>query len=108
MADTTPVIRDGIIHNARETRRADDVKIMQKVNAVNREAFTQRFPNQLEHHMRLVSERLQACLTKPNDFVLHNPATWPATTDDILSLSLALRSLNQVREHWRLPDDSDQ
>jgi hypothetical protein len=104
MADTTPHIRDGQIHAAREARAVDDTKILQKVNAVNREAFTQRFPNQIEHHMRLVSERLQACLTKDADTVLTDTRTWIATTEDILNLSMALKNLDQVREHWRLPD----
>ena len=104
MADTHPGIRDGMIHNAVETRRVDETKIMQKVNAVNREAFTQRFPNQIEHHMRLVSERLQACLTKDADTVLTDTTTWLASAEDILNLSLALKSLNQVRQDWRLPD----
>ena len=104
MADTTPQLRDGMIHNAVESRRADETKIMQKVNAVNREAFTQRFPNQIEHHMRLISERLQACLTKPQGFVLDQPNTWPASTDDIFALAHALKDLNTVRQDWRLPD----
>lgn len=104
MADTTPVIRDGQIHAAVERRRVDDTKILQKVNAVNREAFTQRFPNQLEHHMRLVSERLQACLTKPDHMLLDRPDTWPATADEIFALSHALKNLNEVRRDWRLPD----
>jgi hypothetical protein len=97
-------IRDGIIHNAVETRRVDDTKIMQKVNAVNREAFTQRFPNQIEHHMRLISERLQGCLTKPQGFVLDRPDSWPASADEIFALSHALKNLNEVRRDWRLPD----
>jgi hypothetical protein len=104
MSNPTPAIRDGQIHAAVEARRVDDTKILQKVNAVNREAFTQRFPNQIEHHMRLVSERLQACLTKPPGFVLDNPTTWPATTDDIFALAHALKDLNLVRQDWRLPD----
>tara|TARA_R110000868_G_scaffold311921_3_gene572920 strand:+ start:1026 stop:1346 length:321 start_codon:yes stop_codon:yes gene_type:complete len=104
MADTTPVIRDGQIHAAREARRVDDTKILQKVNAVNREAFTLRFPNQIEHHMRLISERLQACLTKPPSFVMDAPDTWPATADEIFALSHALKNLNEVRRDWRLPD----
>jgi hypothetical protein len=104
MSNVTPTIRDGEIHSAVERRRVDDTKIMQKVNAVNREAFTQRFPNQIEHHMRLVSERLQACLTKPQGFVLDAPDTWPATPDEIFALSTALMNLNRVRRDWRLPD----
>lgn len=104
MSKPTPTVRDGQIHAALEARRVDDVKILQKVNAVNREAFTQRFPNQLEHHMRLVSERLQACLTKPTGFVTDEPDSWPASPEEILNLSLALRSLNEVRRDWQLPD----
>ena len=104
MTNPTPHIRDGIIHNAVETRRADDTKILQKVNAVNREAFTQRFPNQIEHHMRLISERLQGCLTKPHNFVLDCPDSWPASADEIFALSHALKNLNEVRKDWRLPD----
>lgn len=104
MSNIRPTLRDGMIHNAVETRRADDTKIMQKVNAVNRESFVQRFPNQIEHHMRLVSERLQACLLKPEGTVLHDPDTWPAGADEIFALSHALRNLNEVRRDWRLPD----
>ena len=104
MTQPTSHIRDGIIHNAVETRRVDDTKIMQKVNAVNREAFTQRFPNQIEHHMRLISERLQGCLTKPQGFVLDHPDSWPASADEIFALSHALKNLNEVRRDWRLPD----
>jgi len=104
MGHIHPAIRDGQIHAAVEARRADETKIMQKVNAVNREAFTQRFPNQIEHHMRLISERLQACLTKPPTFVMDQPLTWPATADEIFALSHALKNLNEVRRDWRLPD----
>ncbi|CAB4166193.1 hypothetical protein UFOVP841_27 [uncultured Caudovirales phage] len=107
MSNPTPQVRDSMIHAARETRAVDDTKIMQKVNAVNREAFTQRFPNQLEHHMRLVSERLQACLGKPAGFVMDEPDSWPASSEEILNLSLALRSLNEVRRDWRLPIQTD-
>ena len=57
-------LRDGMIHNAVEARRADDTKIMQKVNAVNREAFVIKFPGQIEHCMRLIAERLQKGLAK--------------------------------------------
>jgi len=100
-----PTIRDGMIHNAREARAADDTKILQKVNAVNRVAFTQRFPGQVEHHMRLVSERLQSCLSKPEHMQLDHPDTWPATAEEILNLSLALKNLNEVRRDWRIPEE---
>ncbi len=93
-------LRDGMIHNAVEKRRADETKILQKVNAANREAFVQRFPGQIEHCMRLVSERLQYCLNKPEGTDLTNPATWPATPDELFALSHALRNLEEVRRHW--------
>ena len=104
MADTNPQVRDGMIHNAVETRRVDDTKILQKVNAVNRVAFTSKFPGQLEHHLRLVSERLQACLHKDADTVLNDPTTWPATADEIFALSHALRNLNEIRRDWPLTE----
>jgi len=97
---TDHTMRDGMIHNAVEARRADDTKIMQKVNAANREAFLQRFPGQIEHCMRLVSERLQYCLIKPEGTDLVNPDTWPATPDELLALSQALHNLEQVRLNW--------
>lgn len=100
MSDTLPTVRDGIIHNAVESRRRDDTRILQKVNAVNREAFTSKFPGLIEHHLRLVSERLQYCLLKPPGCELADPDTWPATAEEILNLSMALKNLNEVRRDW--------
>jgi hypothetical protein len=97
---TDHTIRDGMINAAVETRRADDTKILQKVNAANREAFTLRFPGHIEHSMRLISERLQNCLTKPHTMDLSDPDTWPATAGEIASLAAALWSLEQVRLNW--------
>lgn len=100
-----PTMRDGMIHNAVETRRADDTKIMQKVNAANREAFHARFPGQIDHCMRLISERLQFCLHKPEGTDLTNPDTWPASPDEIFSLTHALRNLEEVRRTWPIVGD---
>jgi len=100
---TSRVIRDGMIHNAVEQRRADETKIMQKVNAVNREAFTIRFPGQLEHCMRLVTERLQFCLNKPDGVDLARPETWTADPTELAELCRALRDLEQVRQSWPMP-----
>ena len=93
-------LRDGMIHNAVESRRADETKIMQKVNQANREAFVQRMPGQLEHVMRLVMERLQHCLHKTPDTVLDNPVTWTATPGEIAALADSLWHLEQVRLNW--------
>jgi len=97
---TDHTLRDGMIHNARESRRADETKILQKVNAANREAHVQRMPGQLEHVMRLVIERLQHCLNKDADTVLNQPSTWVAQPDEIAALSTSLWHLEQVRQHW--------
>jgi 2-oxo-4-hydroxy-4-carboxy--5-ureidoimidazoline (OHCU) decarboxylase len=93
-------IRDSDIRAAVERRRADDTKIMQKVNAVNREAFTQKLPGMLEHSMRLVVERMMNCLSKPQGTDLAKPETWTATTQDIAELAQALWHLEQVRLNW--------
>ena len=100
----TTDLRDGMIHNAVETRRARDVKIMQGVNQAHREAFVVRLPGQIEHSMRLIAERLIACLSKPAGTHLEDPATWPASADEIQNLTQALWQLEQLREHWPIPE----
>lgn len=62
--------RTGEIRQAVEQRRVADVKILQKVNAVHREAFVAKFPGQVEHCMRLIAERLQHGLKKDSDMQL--------------------------------------
>jgi hypothetical protein len=97
-------LRDATIHAAVETRRARDVKIMQGINQAHREAFVVRLPGQIEHSMRLIAERLIACLGKPEGCQLDTPSTWPASADDIHSLTQALWQLEQLREHWPIPE----
>jgi hypothetical protein len=90
-------LRDSIVHNAIEQRRVNDTKIMQGVNAAHREAFSIKFPGQLEHSMRLISERLQHILAKPEGIRLSDPDSWPARAEEIRDLSEALWQLQQVR-----------
>ena len=97
-------LRDGMIHNAVETRRARDVKIMQGINQAHREAFVVRLPGQIEHSMRLIAERLIACLSKPEGTQLEDPGTWPARADEIQNLTQALWQLEQLRLHWPIPE----
>ena len=97
---TTPQVRDGMIHNAVEARRVDETKIMQKVNAVNREAFLQKFPGMLEHSMRLVNERLMFCLGKADGVVLSDPRSWPADPAEIAALAQALHNLDEIHQRW--------
>jgi len=74
-----------------------DVKILQKVNAANREAFSVKYPGQIEHCLRLVMERLQAGLDKRDGVDVSNPDTWRMTTREILDLSESASRLNEIR-----------
>jgi len=93
-------VRDAEIRAAQEARQVDETKIQQKVMAVTREAFVQRFPGQLQHSMRLVNERLMNCLNKPESCDLSRPDTWPASPEQIWQLSQALYYLDQIRQSW--------
>ena len=96
---TESTIRNSIITQAQQERIARDVKIMQKVNAAHREAFSKRFPGQVEHIMRLVAERLQAVLTnKPSE--MSDPTTWVATADEIANLAEALYNLTKINREY--------
>lgn len=97
---TTPTIRDGMIHNAVESRRADETRIMAKVNAAHREGFRHRFPGAIEHSMRLINERLQHCLSKPEGMSLSNADTWPADAATIRDLCESLAKLESIRLNW--------
>jgi len=91
--------RDTMIDQAQQQRMTRDTLIMQKVNQANREAFTQRFPGQIQHCMRLVAERLQAVLTnKPAE--LANPDTWTASAQEIRDLAQALEFLAQLNQAY--------
>jgi len=96
---TDPTMRDGMIFQAQEAARTRDTLILQKVNAVHREAFRQRFPGQIEHCLRLTAERLQAILVKkPDD--LSNPETWTSTASEIASLSESLYYLSLISQQY--------
>ena len=73
-----------------------DVKILQKVGAAQREAFKERFPGQCEHILRLTAERLQSVLTKRADTDPANPDTWACTARDIADLSIALSYIYDI------------
>ncbi len=100
MTDIRRDVRDADIRAAVEARRVDDTKIQQKVMAVSREAFVQKFPGQLQHSMRLVNERLMNCLNKPEGIDLADPDTWPAHTAEIAELAQALYHLDLIRQAW--------
>ena len=92
----SPEIRSAIA--ARETQ---DVKIAQKVLQAHREAFREKFPGQVEHAMRLTAERLQALLNKPEGFVMQDTHTWPADSEAIRNMAMALESLYTIYREVR-------
>ena len=81
-------------------RAIADVKILQKVNAVHREAFGVKYPGQVEHCLRLVMERLQAGLDKRDGVDVADPATWRMSTVELLDLTHAAHLLNEIRRHF--------
>ena len=92
--------RDADIRAAVERRRVDETKILQKVNAMHRDAFHQRFPGAVVHNMRLINERLQHGLSKNSTVNLYDSSTWPAAPSEIRDLCEALWALEQVRLNW--------
>lgn len=77
--------KDEAIRTAQEqadAHRVEEVKIAQKVNAAHREAFKQKWPNQCEHILRLIAERLQTALRKDAEVCL------PAKDIDHLSAAM--------------------
>lgn len=75
-----------------------DIKILQKVNAVHREAFTEKFPGQCEHCLRLIMERLLAGLDTRGNVDRSNPDTWRMTATELSDLAQAAYHLNSIRQ----------
>ena len=75
-----------------------DTKILQKVNAAHRGAFTEKYPGQVEHCLRLTMERLQAGLDKRDGVDISNPNTWKLTSVEIQELAHTAYLLNEIRK----------
>ena len=84
-----------------EERAVQDTKILQKVNAVHREAFIEKFPGQVEHCLRLVMERLHVGLDKRQGVDVADPDTWRLSTSELADLSEAVYHLHLIRESLR-------
>jgi len=96
MADHT--MRDAQIHQAQQERMTRDTLILQKINASHRIAFAEKFPNQVEHILRLLTERLQSGLDKRDGVELDNPDTWKMDCRELADLSIAIANIYRVRE----------
>jgi hypothetical protein len=78
-----------------------DTKILQKVNGAHREAFQEKFPGQLEHILRLITERLHLGLDKRDGVRVTEPNTWILSSDEILALASAMNQINSIRQSVR-------
>jgi len=78
-------------------KQVEETKIMQKVNAVQRIGFAEKFPGQVEHCLRLVMERLQLGLDKRDGVDPSNPDTWRLSSQEILDLANSAKLLNDIR-----------
>ena len=84
--------------NAQAARDVADVKILQKVNAVQREAFKNKFPGQVEHCLRLVMERLHLGLDKRDGIDVTDATTWRLNAQEILALAQAAECLHKINQ----------
>ena len=91
-------IRDGIIHQARENAKVNETLILQKINASHRVAFTEKFPGQCEHILRLLTERLQAGLDKRDGVLIEDVSTWKLSPQELKDLSKALEAIYFVHK----------
>jgi hypothetical protein len=73
-----------------DSLRVQNTMIQQKVMAAHREAFKEKFPNQVEHCLRLVAERLQKGLSKDAEMSISDCSA--------KDLSLALLNLVQIQQ----------
>jgi hypothetical protein len=93
--------REQEIKAAQDAARYNDTLILQKVNASHRIAFADKYPNQVEHILRLITERLQIGLTKLETTDLSNPDTWSLSCDEIESLAQAMFYVHQIRQELK-------
>lgn len=93
--------RDAEIRRATEAAKVNDTLIMQKINASHRVAFAEKFPNQIEHILRLLTERLQAGLDKRDGVDITDPDTWKMHPDELSAMSKAILDIYTVRERLK-------
>jgi hypothetical protein len=93
--------RDTEIKTAQDAARYNDTLILQKVNASHRIAFADKYPNQVEHIHRLITERLQLGLTKLEGTDLQQPDTWILSCEEIDHLANAMFYVHQIRQDMK-------
>jgi len=74
-----------------------ETRIQGKINAIHRTVFAEKFPGQIEHCLRLLTERLQLGLDKRGSVVVADVATWPLTPEQLRELAEAMYYINQIK-----------
>jgi hypothetical protein len=90
--------RDGFIRQAIEDGKTRDTLILQKINASHRVAFSEKFPGQTEHLLRLLCERLQFVLDKRDGVDPAVIESWRATPQELEALSSALFNMYLIHK----------
>lgn len=93
--------RNSEIKRATEQAKVSDTLIMQKINQSHRLAFVEKFPGQLEHILRLLTERLQAGLDKRDGVDVNDPDTWKMHPDELSHLARAILDIHSVRKELK-------
>jgi hypothetical protein len=75
-------------------KAVNETRILQKVNAVHREAFREKYPGQVEHCLRLVMERLHLGLDKRDGVDVIDSSTWRLNAQEIANLTTAANHLH--------------
>jgi len=79
-------------------KAVNETRILQKVNAVHREAFREKYPGQIEHILRLLCERLHLGLDKRDGVDVTDVATWRLTSAEIADLAEAVHYIHNIRQ----------
>ena len=79
-------------------KAVNETRILQKVNAVHREAFREKYPGQIEHILRLLCERLHLGLDKRDGVDVTDVATWRLTSAEIADLAQAVHRIHNIRQ----------
>jgi len=96
--------RDAEIRRATEAAKVSDTLILQKINASHRLAFAEKFPGQIEHILRLLTERLQAGLDKRDGVDITDPDTWKMPPEELAAMAHAILDIHTVKEQLRTDD----
>lgn len=88
----------GLAADLHQQNLVQETRILQKVNAAHREAFSEKYPGQVEHCLRLIMERLQAGLDKRGNVDLTRIDSWVLMPAEIRDLAEAAHALNEIRQ----------